>query len=96
MGELGKPFSEPENKTRRRSQSPEKGGEKWTELLPDSKDFEEAIIASVLGSSNENGKVVETGIFQRKIDKRLKVGDELFLLNSYSIPIEGRRNAARH
>ncbi|XP_059644517.1 protein POLLENLESS 3-LIKE 2 [Cornus florida] len=86
-GELRKPFMEPENKARRRSMSPKKRGDKLTELLPDSKDFEEAIIAAVLGSSNETKeKEVESsnnnysGMFQqRKIDKRLKVFQDITL-----------------
>lgn len=86
MGELWKPFVEgPENKTRRKSISPEekKARERWEEVLPDSKDFEEAILAAVLGSGNETEKVVEmsnkTGIVQRKIDKRLRVFQDITL-----------------
>ncbi|KAI8536981.1 hypothetical protein RHMOL_Rhmol10G0299200 [Rhododendron molle] len=86
MGELWKPFVEgPENKTRRKSISPEekKAGERWAEVLPDSKDFEEAILAAVLGSGNETEKAVEmsskTGIVQRKIDKRLRVFQDITL-----------------
>ncbi|KAJ4963321.1 hypothetical protein NE237_023260 [Protea cynaroides] len=74
----------PEHKTRsRRCSSPvEENGGKWTELLPDSKDFEEAIIAAVLGSPNDTSKTVESttsnpGICQRKIDKRLKVFQDI-------------------
>ncbi|CAL5366171.1 unnamed protein product [Camellia sinensis] len=82
IGEFWKPFmeEEPENKTRRRSISPGKAGERWAEVLPDSKDFEEAILAAVLGSSsNETEKTVlgttnkdSIGVVQRKIDKRLQ------------------------
>ncbi|KAK9284427.1 hypothetical protein L1049_023600 [Liquidambar formosana] len=84
MGEFRKPITEPENKLRRRSVSPEEAGDKWAELLPDSKDFEEAIIAAVLGtSSNETGKTIESsnnsGVLQRKIDKRLKVFQDITL-----------------
>ncbi|KAI3665358.1 hypothetical protein L6452_43982 [Arctium lappa] len=70
------------NKTRRKSGSPEKNGD-WNEFLPDSKDFEEAIIAAVLGSSSEAEKVklvekMETGkVVERKIEKRLKVFQDI-------------------
>ncbi|KAI3813631.1 hypothetical protein L1987_18360 [Smallanthus sonchifolius] len=61
------------NKARRRSGSPEKNGD-WSALLPDSKDFEEAIIAAVLGSSAgaepEKGKV-------KVVQKRLKVFQDI-------------------
>ncbi|GFY87911.1 tetratricopeptide repeat (TPR)-like superfamily protein [Actinidia rufa] len=75
MGEFWKNplVEEPENKTRRRSVSPES-------MLPDSKDFEEAILAAVLGSGNE---VAETrsqdnnGTFQMKIEKRLRVFQDI-------------------
>ncbi|KAK3022968.1 hypothetical protein RJ639_046672 [Escallonia herrerae] len=68
VGELG--FVETESEARRGSISP-------TELLPDSEDFEEAIIAAVLGTTSESRKVVDSsndyGKVQGKIDKRLKV-----------------------
>lgn len=72
--------AEVEVKARRRSGSPEKND--WSELLPDSKDFEEAIIAAVLGSSEpEKMKLVEkieTGkVVGRKIEKRLKVFQDI-------------------
>lgn len=71
-----------EQKTCRSPVLEETGG-KWTELLPDSRDFEEAIIAAVLGPTNETAKHVETsnnpGIFQGKIDKRLKVFQDITL-----------------
>ncbi|XP_057468783.1 protein POLLENLESS 3-LIKE 2-like [Actinidia eriantha] len=78
MGEFWKNplVEEPENKTRRRSVSPES-------TLPDSKDFEEAILAAVLGSGNEEEKVAETrsqdnnGTFQMKIEKRLRVFQDI-------------------
>ncbi|KAL6959914.1 hypothetical protein U1Q18_040064 [Sarracenia purpurea var. burkii] len=93
MGEFWKPplVEEPDNKTRRRSISPEKktaGEERWADVvLPDSKDFEEAIIAAVLGSGNETEKkemettssCPDTGMFHRKIDKRLKVFQDITL-----------------
>ncbi|XAR58004.1 hypothetical protein NMG60_11026330 [Bertholletia excelsa] len=56
--------------------SPEGKGEWWAEVLPDSEEFEEAIIAAVLGSSDAsgNGKVLE----MRKTDeKRLKVFQDI-------------------
>ncbi|KAJ0096728.1 hypothetical protein Patl1_29109 [Pistacia atlantica] len=85
-GEYTKPFAiepeKPENKTRRLST--EEAENKLTEFLPNNEDFEEAIIAAVLGSTNEAGKSDETsnnnaGIFQRKIDKRLKVFQDITL-----------------
>ncbi|KAL4645498.1 hypothetical protein ACB092_02G238800 [Castanea dentata] len=85
IGEMKKPLMEsrqPENKTRKLSVSPEEKGDKLTELLPDNKDFEEAIMAAVLGT-DEAGKTVDTsntaGIFQRKIEKRLKVFQDITL-----------------
>ncbi|XVF59803.1 hypothetical protein PTKIN_Ptkin07bG0305200 [Pterospermum kingtungense] len=45
-------------------------------LLPDSEDFEEAIIAAVLGPSNEP---VDNRIFPKKTDKRLKVFQDITL-----------------
>ncbi|WJZ86220.1 hypothetical protein VitviT2T_005700 [Vitis vinifera] len=75
---------EPENKTRRQSLSPEENGDKWADLLPDSKEFEAALIAAVLGSATETGKkTVETGnssgILQNKIESRLKVFQDITL-----------------
>ncbi|KAL8266045.1 hypothetical protein R6Q59_003389 [Mikania micrantha] len=58
------------NKARRVSGSPEKDGD-WTEVLPDSKDFEEAIIAAVLGSNTEPEKT------RLKVQKRLKVFQDI-------------------
>ncbi|KAL5752464.1 hypothetical protein ACOSQ2_022971 [Xanthoceras sorbifolium] len=80
----------PENKTRRRlSLLSEEAGNinnKVTEFLPDDEDFEDAIIAAVLGSTSstaneEAGKNnAETSeIFKRKIDKRLKVFQDITL-----------------
>ena len=78
MAEVAKPVAAsglvvpPENKTRRLSNEK---AEKITDvLLPDNKDFEEAILAAVLGPANETGKVVE-----RKIEKRLKVFQDITL-----------------
>ena len=86
VGENKKPLIElgkPENKTRRLSVSPEERGDSLTELLlPDNKDFEEAIIAAVLGTY-ETVKTVDTsntsGIFQKKIENRLKVFQDITL-----------------
>ncbi|KAF8406602.1 hypothetical protein HHK36_008691 [Tetracentron sinense] len=81
---------EPEHKTRRWPPPREETGDEWTELLPDSKEFEDAIIAAVLCPSSETMKSSDSpGICQRKNDKRLRVGDELVLLNS--IPVEWGR-----
>ncbi|GLU19746.1 hypothetical protein SLE2022_359750 [Rubroshorea leprosula] len=88
MGDYSKPFpaelEKPEIKTRRLSQSPEDTGDKLADLLPDSKDFEEAIIAAVLGAgSNEARKGVDTsnttGFFQKKVDQRLRVFQDITL-----------------
>lgn len=59
------------NKARRKSENEED----WTEVLPDSKDFEEAIIAAVLGSSAEPEKMKlgEKGT----VKKRLKVFQDI-------------------
>lgn len=67
------PFAEPEQKMRKQSISPEKEDLKWADFLPDNKDFEEAIIAAVLGESKkaEEKKVV--------VDKRLKVFQDITL-----------------
>nr|GEV70386.1 hypothetical protein [Tanacetum cinerariifolium] len=70
------------NKARRKSGSPEKNSD-WSEFLPDSKDFEDAIIAAVLGSSTEPEKMkfaekLEKGkLGERKIEKRLKVFQDI-------------------
>ncbi|KAF5462969.1 hypothetical protein F2P56_018929, partial [Juglans regia] len=73
--ETGKPLLESgksENKTRRLSVSSEEAtGVELTEFLPDNKDFEDAIIAAVLGTDDEAGKAADNGIFKRKIEKRL-------------------------
>ncbi|PON89360.1 N-terminal acetyltransferase A, auxiliary subunit [Trema orientale] len=61
----------PETKTRRLSNET---AEKTDLLLPDNKDFEEAILAAVLGPPSESGKVGE-----RKIEKRLKVFQDITL-----------------
>ncbi|XP_076929089.1 protein POLLENLESS 3-LIKE 2-like [Bidens hawaiensis] len=67
------------NKARRKSTSPEKSGD-WSGLLPDNEDFEEAIIAAVLGSSADAEKmklgqgVTGTG---KVVQKRLKVFQDI-------------------
>lgn len=71
-------FIEPENKVRKQSISPEKNGDSWADFLPDSKDFEDAIIAAVLGSDHEN-RHDDTGMPQKKVDKRLKVFQDITL-----------------
>lgn len=51
---------------------------RWEDLLPDNKEFEEAIIAAVLGIGDGNtGKAVEPSNEARKIDKRLKVFQDI-------------------
>lgn len=71
----------PENKTRRLS-SEEGDGDKLKDLLPDNEDFEDAILAAILGPTEESEKGIDSstsGIFQRKIDKRLKVFQDITL-----------------
>ena len=74
---------EPEQKVRKQSISPEKDSDRLADLLPDSKDFEEAILAAVLGSGHESGKFLESrndaGVSQQKVDKRLKVFQDITL-----------------
>lgn len=87
--ELTKPFvgrpEKTENKSRRLSASPEEKLEKnLMEMLPDNDDFEEAILAAVLGQSKETGKTIETNSSStwnvpKKIDKRLKVFQDITL-----------------
>ncbi|KAJ4966897.1 hypothetical protein NE237_018746 [Protea cynaroides] len=78
-------LEQPEQKVKRCSPRSEGSTGKGPELLPDSKDFEEAILAAVLGSTNEtsSSKTLEAsnnpGICQRKIDKRLKVFQDITL-----------------
>ncbi|KAK8710436.1 hypothetical protein V6N13_145760 [Hibiscus sabdariffa] len=82
VGDCIKPLSaeleKPEIKTRRRlSLSSEEKGDKLADLLPESDDFEEAIIAAaVLGPINEAGNL---RMFPKKIDKRLKVFQDITL-----------------
>ncbi|XP_038881447.1 protein POLLENLESS 3-LIKE 2 [Benincasa hispida] len=82
--ELGRP----ETKTRKPSPASEET-DKWAEILPDDNDFEEAILAAVLGStddeavkkttSNAGGGGGGGGVIQRKIEKRLKVFEDITL-----------------
>lgn len=73
--------SVPENKARKLCFTSEERVEdnKFTDLvLPDNKDFEDAIIAAVLGGPpSDNNRT--SGIFQGKIEKRLKVFQDLTL-----------------
>ncbi|KAL5557530.1 hypothetical protein UlMin_039766 [Ulmus minor] len=68
----------PENKSRRLSAESQDTANKVTDLLPDNKDFEEAIIAAVLGSTSDTGKGTPE-ILKTKIDKRLKVFQDITL-----------------
>ncbi|CAA3018013.1 POLLENLESS 3-LIKE 2 [Olea europaea subsp. europaea] len=72
-----------ENEIQKPASSMEKTEDKWADLLPDSEDFENAIIAAVLGSDSETKKAEETrndaGFPQRKVDKRLKVFQDITL-----------------
>ncbi|CAA2983796.1 POLLENLESS 3-LIKE 2 [Olea europaea subsp. europaea] len=72
-----------ENEIQKPASSMEKTEDKWADLLPDSEDFENAIIAAVLGSDSETKKAEETRndtVFpQRKVDKRLKVFQDITL-----------------
>ncbi|KAG8660021.1 hypothetical protein MANES_02G105900v8 [Manihot esculenta] len=89
MGVLNKPPVEPdnsENKSRRLSDETEGLSDetegRLSELLPGNEDFEEAILAAVLGPTNEAGKPVETGItsiFQATTEKRLEVFRDITL-----------------
>ncbi|XP_057965083.1 protein POLLENLESS 3-LIKE 2-like [Malania oleifera] len=71
-------FVEPENKTRRKSLSPEEteAWEKWADVLPDTKEFEEALIAAVLGPMSETtesaSETSTKAILLPEIDRRLK------------------------
>ncbi|PIN00930.1 hypothetical protein CDL12_26561 [Handroanthus impetiginosus] len=75
------PFVEPENKVRRQLIAPEKKEEKWDDLLPDNKDFEEAIVAAVLGPDYEKRHDNTNGIGivlpHKKVEKRLKVFQDI-------------------
>ncbi|CAJ1942321.1 unnamed protein product [Sphenostylis stenocarpa] len=74
--ELGVPV--PGNKTRRlSSEAGEKN--KLTDLLPDDNDFEEAILAAILGPSNDSKATETSRILQRNSDKRLKVFEDITL-----------------
>ncbi|OWM66455.1 protein POLLENLESS 3-LIKE 2 [Punica granatum] len=91
--ELPKPLTtepeKPENKVRRVSLSPKARSEDLSRLLPNNDDFEEAILAAILGpSSREAGKPVENvnssstsnpWVLPQKIDKRLKAFQDITL-----------------
>ncbi|XP_027347849.1 protein POLLENLESS 3-LIKE 2 [Abrus precatorius] len=86
VGEIHKLHAElgvPENNKTRRLSSEDAEKNKFTDLLPDNEDFEEAILAAILGPSNESDKTAAatatSGIFQRKTDKRLKVFQDITL-----------------
>ncbi|OVA19608.1 Tetratricopeptide repeat-containing domain [Macleaya cordata] len=72
-------LGQPDNKTRRRS--PIKEDNEWTDLLPDTNAFEEAIIAAVIGPTKENMKTMDyctsPMICQSKVDKRLTVVEDI-------------------
>lgn len=68
----------PENKARRMALASEETGDKFTGLLPDNKDFEDSIMAAVLGI-DEAGKAADASVFQMKIEKRLKVFQDITL-----------------
>lgn len=91
MVEIKRPFvaesGKPETKIRRPSPTSEET-DKLTAMLPDDNDFEEAILAAVLGTTNEAEKKATNannafggggGILQRKIEKRLKVFQDITL-----------------
>lgn len=83
MGIFTQPSVEPEKPETKSRRLSDESEDKLSELLPDNDDFEEAILAVVLGSTNEaRGKAVETGnsgIIQGKIEKRLKVFQDITL-----------------
>lgn len=70
----------PGNKTRRLSLE-ENEKNRLRDLLPDTKDFEDAILSAFLGPSNgsEKGNDTSSEVFQKKIDKRLKVFQDINL-----------------
>ncbi|XP_014507152.1 protein POLLENLESS 3-LIKE 2 [Vigna radiata var. radiata] len=70
--------SVPENKTRRLS-SEDSQKNKLTDMLPDDDDFEEAILAAILGPSNDNKDSETSKTLQRNNDKRLKVFKDITL-----------------
>ncbi|XP_004289081.1 PREDICTED: protein POLLENLESS 3-LIKE 2 [Fragaria vesca subsp. vesca] len=74
----------PENKTRRRlSLEENEENNKMAQLLPDNKDFEDAIIAAMIDPTNEAGKAIgngnNAGMFPKKIEKRLRVFQDITL-----------------
>lgn len=93
MVEIKRPFlaaetGRPETKTRKPSPpNTSEETKKLAAMLPDDNDFEEAILAAVLGPTNEAQKkasnasdtVAGGGMLQRKIEKRLKVFQDITL-----------------
>lgn len=51
----------------------DKSGESWADFLPDSKDFEDAIMAAVLGGESGGGGAA----VPKKVEKRLKVFQDI-------------------
>ncbi|KAF5753056.1 hypothetical protein HS088_TW01G00974 [Tripterygium wilfordii] len=82
---LSKAHPEPEIPGQKSRRLSDETDSKLSELLPDNKDFEEAIMAAVLGSTNEAGKLVDTSktvsgiVEKKKIEKRLKVFQDITL-----------------
>ena len=68
---------QPDNKSRRRYSSPVKEDNELTRFLPDNNAFEEAIIAAVIGGSSSNEMRTVTVDNPRKIDKRLRVFEDI-------------------
>lgn len=62
-------------RTRSNEQGTKSVDKTWADFLPDSKDFEDAIIAAVLGGESEGGG----GVAQKKVEKRLKVFQDITL-----------------
>ncbi|KAL6498005.1 hypothetical protein OROGR_028402 [Orobanche gracilis] len=52
-----------------------KSDESWDDLLPDNKDFDDAIIAAVLGGSGHENRIGDNGV----LEKRLKVFQDITL-----------------
>ncbi|MCL7030584.1 hypothetical protein MKW94_011659 [Papaver nudicaule] len=71
----------PDYKTRKLS--PVKEDNEWADLLPDSSAFEEALMAAVIGTAKEMVKTAadncSSPVCQRKVDKRLRVFDDITL-----------------
>uniref|UniRef100_A0A9I9CSV4 Protein POLLENLESS 3-LIKE 2 n=1 Tax=Cucumis melo TaxID=3656 RepID=A0A9I9CSV4_CUCME len=86
-------FGKTETKTRKPFSTSEET-DKWAEMLPDDNDFEEAILAAVLGSTDDEAEKKTAAnanagagaggggggcVVQRKIEKRLKVFEDITL-----------------